>query len=566
MTYREKDPLRYPKGPLLTLESDPENATLTAFGVINYTVMNYDHRVLLITPSVAQSVRSYFSCPSSPGILLEDFLQFSPMMHFERRQLNFELMTNAWENSATISAFTKSMLEDTGFYGINGSYVFDGNYSWGQSYGCDFLWGMCNTSTWPNNVFCTSESDIGYDLRWFGPCSLVVVDEVLPPPYQHFPSNPRLGGVDAFADYCPYIAPKAYCTLRTDTPQLLASPNGTNYLAGYGSRAVQSNFLPVSRRLLPDEGLVGVTPTCSGVVCLNGSLAAVRVGNRYFRCTGGETINLTFPPGFAVPSHAGQLVDWTFVGSVRCPNPFVLCESSGQEDVHVPDLKEASWPVLLDVQPSFGSIAGGDSITLWGLNFFNPMTCVAALVGGVLTSGYALVSTNPGANGFVVNLSYVDTSNPVLGGANADGTGTAIVELLCEYPGHLVCGPEYAGLCGVASFMNFTLTPAPPTPGAGPSFFQTNAGYAVVAIVSIVLLVTVMFVTQHCVCPEHARAVGDEQMLGSYGDDPSTMLKESCEEHLGLEEYGEDQYGEDQPALEKDGEIESDRLRDHEIL
>ena len=107
-------------------------------------------RYFIKTPKVVEFAKKYFGCDSIDGVEVENQgTGGSAGSHWEGRILLGEYMTSEnYEDEVTISEFTLSLLEDSGWYKVN--YYTGGLFRFGKNKGCEFLNKYCLQSY--NNV------------------------------------------------------------------------------------------------------------------------------------------------------------------------------------------------------------------------------------------------------------------------------------------------------------------------------------------------------------------------------------------------------------------------------
>ncbi|EGR26889.1 leishmanolysin family protein, putative [Ichthyophthirius multifiliis] len=126
--------------------------------IIKFRTRGVD-RMFLRTPHVLAFAKKYYSCENLPGMPLEDQGgSGSAGSHWEQTAIADEYMNAS--NSPTqayFSAFTTSLLRDTGFYAeVNAS--MEEATTFGQGKGCQFITGKCDQSI---KEFCRPVEDNG---------------------------------------------------------------------------------------------------------------------------------------------------------------------------------------------------------------------------------------------------------------------------------------------------------------------------------------------------------------------------------------------------------------------
>ncbi|KAF2077395.1 hypothetical protein CYY_001323 [Polysphondylium violaceum] len=157
------------------------------------------------TPSIVQFVREHYNCQSISHQFVEDYGQTgTAMSHWEKRTVGEEYMLGYVQPVFPITNLTLSLLKDTGWYYPNTSYAEP--LMWGKKLGCDWF-DSCTPKSWnytgyfcgasPNGKSCTP-TRVGK-----GVCKVYSYVKDLNPEDQHF-TNPKYGGYDSVANYCPF--------------------------------------------------------------------------------------------------------------------------------------------------------------------------------------------------------------------------------------------------------------------------------------------------------------------------------------------------------------------------
>ena len=96
----------------------------------------------LSTPRLVKHAQEYFNCPTLEGVPLENEGGIeSAGTHFEKVTLGNELMTAMLTEGATFSAFSLSLLADSGWYEVDQGQA--ERLTWGFRRGCDFAKAAC---------------------------------------------------------------------------------------------------------------------------------------------------------------------------------------------------------------------------------------------------------------------------------------------------------------------------------------------------------------------------------------------------------------------------------------
>jgi hypothetical protein len=345
------------------------------------------------------------------GVLLEEL---NPsVMHWERRQVNFELMATEFyaPPTASFSKFTVAAFHDMGFYRLSSlaaSYVEP--YEWGEGRGCAFV-AECSEATWSGGVWCSGNYGTGFDLTWAAACGNGVLPPALQiPPYLHFPSGKEgsLGGWDPYADYCPYAGLAAESVVVTQC----AAPRTSNAvdrrlsnLSGVGTRAVFSNL--TSLYGVPAGGLFSTPPRCMQLLCVNTTALRFRAGDSYYPCAPFPSTTELTPPYTTSTVASGRrqytISSYTFYGLVQCPDASLACATgTAAADLLMGGTRyfsEKAMPRLVNITPSSGSLAGGTVLLVSVANVPGDldMDCRGLVIGGQPTDigSYRFVSYSP---------------------------------------------------------------------------------------------------------------------------------------------------------------------------
>ncbi|EEY55218.1 leishmanolysin-like peptidase [Phytophthora infestans T30-4] len=200
---------------------EPSNTT------IKYSTER-DHVVAkLVTPRVRAFVRDHFNCSTLEGAEIESQDSGCLGSHWEERLFEPELMTPVDSYHNVFSALTLAFFADSGWYRVNASMSEVMHY--GRSKGCSFATEKCIDPVTQAPIaadhFCTSSTDFqgcSVDATSRAVCSLNTKSQAIPTEYQYFPGNPRKGGTNTFADYCPLVVGNTAgdCSLSANLLQL----------------------------------------------------------------------------------------------------------------------------------------------------------------------------------------------------------------------------------------------------------------------------------------------------------------------------------------------------------
>ena len=208
---------------------NPENKTiqLPSPDILTFRTVRNGVRVAeVVTPTVRQVVRNHFDCQDLRGAELESQLHDVGGMclgdHWERRLFREDLMNPIVDEvpfTLRISPLTLALFADSGWYQVDLSRsAFPAG--WGRGTGCRFVDDTCidkDGSISDSNIglFCNNTSvargsileiqGCSPDMTRKATCNIAMYDSELPSPYQYFglTAGPRVGGNEAFLDYCP---------------------------------------------------------------------------------------------------------------------------------------------------------------------------------------------------------------------------------------------------------------------------------------------------------------------------------------------------------------------------
>jgi hypothetical protein len=532
-TYHAYDPVAYPQGPLALVgpsgTPDAHTPTLPSGTILGGDADQYVDtvgglvRLQLRTPHVVAAAQAHFGCSTMLGALLEE--RNPSWMRWERRQFNFEVMGSGFNvptRTPVLSPLTVAAFQDMGFYRVNISIAAAATQTlaWGQGMGCAFAEG-CSPGAW-GSVFCNGTGPaVGYDGTYWGICQVSAYGAAHGASYIHF-ADPELGGMDAFADFCPYLPPYgdassvAVCTTSSSTSVYSVNVVDSSRECN-GCRALRSNLVNASYVAVGNA--TTSPPRCMEALCLNATRMVVRVGQRYIVCDSGASIAFAFPQSHPLftPMPMPYWTDYVYNGVLQCPDVRYLCQpemglfrSSGSVT-----LTSSSWPEIVSIDPPHASVEGAEVITVQGRNLVQsastqlPVSCRGLWIGGVGTvfESFVFMGTNgtTGLDAFRVNTTKMPqvvsgAANEYVGGANSDGSGVVDVALLCKGEGVLVCANQWDvgggfsdGYCAVGTVRRgFTLTSIPPPPQ--PTYFLSEATNQVIIVVSFALVMAIILV------------------------------------------------------------------------
>ena len=521
-TYFSFDRTLYPKGPVVGDVVTVDMDTAAGHGVegpnLNDALLVDDpaNKVGLVTPKVLAWARAYFGCPTLAVVELEN--QGGPGAagaHFEERIYMTELLAPQIKVAGgRLTGLTLSLLEDMGWYavapwaygvgyGANNGGVVEPAY-FGRGAGCGFAEKRCDDRTanpqWPFDghvanaaaaeTFCT------HDAKFMGVGGVFEYPADLPAAGRYFPSNPRLGGGVAQADFCPYVRENnANGNCRNSSHSYL-NPQFLGNKAGPSSRCFvaettkqQSNFYA------PPQGL------CYQTVCTSPRTIALRVGDEYYPCPEGGRLQIDYQRRDTAYEGPKEAVGPLFVhrtssvwkALIACPSAierhicglefadgwnsdvtFAFFSPPLPSDGASPNISKAigRFPFISSITVG-AAAAVGSTITMRGGNFDS---CSAILLGG-MRHAFTVA-----ADGEHISV-RVSQMTPPYGGYGISAMGEMDVSLVCTlrsaagsdrgFAGAAVGdglpnpSPQCAGEgCIIATAVTFTLVPAttaPPT-------------------------------------------------------------------------------------------------------
>ena len=261
-------------------------------------------KILLVTPNIVAKAREAFGCSTLEGIELEEFGGSGTAgSHWDKRVMMNDFMTGYLPAEPIWSTVTLAALQDSGWYTVD--YTLAVPPIFGKLQGCGFFNNKCliNEVTTDNRVWCDTQSTYTCDIFALnkGTCKVTTETFTLPPEFQYY-SNPYVGGVDDYTDYCPYRSRYSNGSCRGNNKST-AVKSGANDVIGVKSRCFESTLKQGS------TAIVGPYSACYEVTCVSG-VATVKIGTQTIVCpsTGGN---------FNVPGYAGL---------ITCPASNILCE------------------------------------------------------------------------------------------------------------------------------------------------------------------------------------------------------------------------------------------------
>jgi len=166
----------------------------------------------LVTPQLVYQLKNHFNCPTATGVDLEESgSSGSAGSHFEASIFMNEVMTasdgySLFSDGAVFSQFSFALLEDSGWYKANWTYV--EVLHWGRKTGCNMLNNRCEDWNLKDNTgyFCSESKLITCNFEHTTKSCCDIRDYQQNLGYYEHLSNPAYGGSISFMDYCPFAA------------------------------------------------------------------------------------------------------------------------------------------------------------------------------------------------------------------------------------------------------------------------------------------------------------------------------------------------------------------------
>ncbi|XP_065185667.1 leishmanolysin-like peptidase [Sycon ciliatum] len=301
----------------------------------------------MVTPKVTEFVRSHFSCPTLEGAILENQGgEGTALTHWEKRTFENEVMTGTFTQDYSYSRLTMSLMEDTGWYGVNYSLADD--LVWGKNAGCDFVSQSCgswmtarnstgvqpfclNLATESRRFFC----NVDHSAK--AVCNLAQFTTGLPTLYRYMtpallpgvdPSLlSRYGGGTSIADFCPYYTAfkDSVSGKRTECYESKNAPTNSLSLEFYGagSRCITHGRPWSNGQFVQSTFGSG----CYQTFCSAPSSITIRVGSQDIDCTGRAGAEVAI-------SQTSDGLQYT--GSIVCPSYAAACSTISSQATHMP--------------------------------------------------------------------------------------------------------------------------------------------------------------------------------------------------------------------------------------
>ncbi|KAE9094676.1 hypothetical protein PF010_g17007 [Phytophthora fragariae] len=306
-----------PNGKEIDYYVEPANTT------IKYSTERGHVVAKMVTPRVRAFVQDHFNCSKLEGAEVESQDGGCLGSHWEERLFEPEYMTPVDSFRNVFSALTLAFFADSGWYRVNASTSEVMHF--GRKKGCSFATKKCvNPSTElpiAADHFCTSSAFQGcsVDATSRSVCSLSTKDQNISAEYQYFPSNPRKGGVNIFADFCPLNVgyAKGDCTM---SPNLLKL--GDTSINAFGETYCPTCRCTSTSLRSVDSTSWTISPTrqsgCYAMRCLGDSSTAV-IELTIPRSSSNDTVIVSCTKKGEILTVPG------FTGTITCPDPLVVC-------------------------------------------------------------------------------------------------------------------------------------------------------------------------------------------------------------------------------------------------
>lgn len=279
----------------------PDGSLYSASELTTTASIRGTSRPFVITPTVLQTVKDAFDCPSMIGAEMD-----SESSHWSMRAIYNDIMISHISFPPIFSNVTLALLQDTGWYFAN--YSYSQAPIWAKDQGCDIFTTKCITNgvtNFPN--FCTN-SNKGCDPMnlYRSKCNIKTYSSVIPSEYQYF-SSEFVGGDDTSIDYCGYKKPysSGSCHGTGISTSLASSYYGETI--GSSSKCFDGTILKVGYTSSTLWHGSCYPTNCSGtsaIITVLGSSGAISV---------------------VCPQEGGQVTVSGFNGFIVCPAYSVIC-------------------------------------------------------------------------------------------------------------------------------------------------------------------------------------------------------------------------------------------------
>lgn len=307
-----------PNGKEIDYYVEPADTTITYSTERGHVVAK------MVTPRVRAFVQDHFNCSRLDGAEVESQDGGCLGSHWEERLFEPEYMTPVDSYRNVFSALTLAFFADSGWYRVNAS--MSEIMHFGRKKGCGFATKKCvNPSTQvpiAADHFCSSSDFRGcsVDAMSRSICSLSTKEQTIPEEYQYFPNDPKKGGVNMFADFCPLNVGYANgdCTISTNLLKL-----GDTSINAFGETYCPTCRCTATSLRSVDSTSWGISPArqsgCYAMRCVGDSTSTV-VELTFPRSNSSDTVSVNCTKKEETLSVPG------FTGTITCPDPLVVCE------------------------------------------------------------------------------------------------------------------------------------------------------------------------------------------------------------------------------------------------
>lgn len=254
----------------------------------------------IVTPSVVKQIKQHFNCFDwvGAGIELENgdkgSAEFSS--HWDKRVVMNEYMSATSSYDPVYSALTLALFEDSGWYQV--SYASAEVLPWGFLEGCGLAQAKC--STWNSRYACSDakQEACTSDYNAKGYCNVAEYSSSIPAGFQYF-QDPKFGGRDTYADYCPFYRAYSNGDCR-DIGYTAASIDTDNWMESVGSTS-KCFSSSLSKR---SSSSAALRPTCYQVLGCTSTTLRLSIGGKDVDC----------------PLAGGTITVNGYRGSLVCPD------------------------------------------------------------------------------------------------------------------------------------------------------------------------------------------------------------------------------------------------------
>ncbi|CAG9318551.1 unnamed protein product [Blepharisma stoltei] len=274
------------------------------------TSIKYENRgknvTAIVLPTVLAKAKSIFNCDSLKGVELEDYGDSgSAGSHWDMRILPGDYMSPTLSFESVLSDITLALFQDSGWYTVNFDYA--QKTIWGNGEGCDWFEEKCiedGSAKFPG--FCTVNDQKGCDVFHLS-SALCAQSDKYPDihKYEQYFSDPKIGGINPFADYCPYMY--AYSNKHCRETTAMSQPLYYGEKVGFSSRCIESTLL--NKTNVYHGAMQGI---CYEVLSCTSTYAVIQVGSETTKC----------------PFSGGNVTVDGYNGVLICPDSNILCREA----------------------------------------------------------------------------------------------------------------------------------------------------------------------------------------------------------------------------------------------